>query len=295
MQEGSRRRPGLHWSVWLLGLLGAFWLAGVAPAAAAPINDNYLNSLRLNDPGTRLNRTDTLRDLRDTTGATVQTDVFNPPMMGGPAEPTTCQGVSYGATVWYDFHPDVNGAVRLRTSGFDNVISLVPFDETTAQPDFAARRCVPNLATNTQELDAPVAAGKAYTVQIGGVNGAAGMLEFLFDFIPDITRITADATLIAQALPSGIRVRSLTVTGAPKKAKVSVRCSAGCRPVAKTAATVRFPSLSGAQLRAGARVQIYVTAANSIGTYIEYKIKRGNFSKLVRCLEPGSTKPRATC
>jgi hypothetical protein len=296
MREGNRRRPIRRRKLALVGLLGALSLVAATPAAAAaaPVNDNYLSSLRLNDPGTRLDRTDTLRDVRDTTGATVQTDVFNPPMMGAPAEPTTCQGVNYGATVWYDFHPDVNGAVRLRTSGFDNVISLVPFDEKTAQPDFANRRCVTNLATMTQELDAPVAAGKAYTVQIGGVNNAQGMLEFLFDFIPDITRITADATLIAQALPTGILVRSLNVT-APKGTHVSVRCSAGCRPQAKTATTVRFPRLGGTRLKSGARLQIFVTAANSIGVYVEYKIRRGNFSKLVRCLEPGSLKPKQTC
>lgn len=93
----------------LASAVGALWLA--APAAAVPINDNYLSSLRLNDPGTRLNRTETLRAVSDTTGATVQSDVFAPPMMGAPAEPTICQGVSYGATIWYDFHPDVNGAV----------------------------------------------------------------------------------------------------------------------------------------------------------------------------------------
>jgi hypothetical protein len=214
--------------------------------------------------------------------------------MGGPAEPTTCQGVSYGATIWYDFHPDVNGAVRLRTSGLDSVISLIPFDEATAQPDFADRRCVTNLATMAHELDAPVAAGKAYTVQLGGVNNAQGKLEFQFDFIPDITRITADATLIAQALPTGIRVRSLGVT-APKGAHVSVRCSAGCPPQARTAATVRFPRLAGARLKSGARLQIFVTAPNSIGVYVEYKIRRGNFSKLVRCLAPGSRKPKLTC
>ena len=139
-----------------------------------------------------------------------------------------------------------------------------------------------------------MAAGKAYTVQIGGVNNATGMLEFLFDFIPDIRRITADATLIAQALPTGILVRSLGVT-APKGAHVSVRCSAGCRPQARTAVNVRFPRLAGTRLKSGARLQIFVTAPNSIGVYVEYKIRSGNFSKLVRCLAPGSLKPKQTC
>ncbi len=202
MREGNRRRAGRRVAIALAGLLGLLWLA--VPALAAPINDDYLNSLRLNNPGTRLNRTDTLRDVRDTTGATVQTNMLSP-MPGGPAEPTTCQGVNYGATVWYDFHPDVSGLVRLRTSGYDNVISLMPFDTTTLIPDLAARQCVPNLSAMTEELDAPVLAGKHYTVQIGGVKGATGTLEFLFDFVPQIARISADATLIAQALTTGIR------------------------------------------------------------------------------------------
>ena len=58
-----------------------------------------LDSLRLNDPGSRLERRDTLRDVRDTTNATVQSDVFSPPQSGGPAERTDCKGTSFGKTV----------------------------------------------------------------------------------------------------------------------------------------------------------------------------------------------------
>ena len=293
MREGSRRRPIGGPGLALLGLLAGLWLAA-APAAAAPVNDNYLNSLRLNDPGTKLDRVHTLRDLPNTTGATVQTDVFNPPMMGGPAEPTVCQGVNYGATIWYDFHPDINGSVRIRTSGYDTVISLIPFSDKTLLPDFVARLCVPNLSTMTQELDTSVLAGRAYTIQIGGVNGATGNLEFLFDFIPSIARITADAQLIATGLASGIRVNSLNVT-APRGARVEVKCSRGCRPQARTARTVGFPTLRGTRLQAGSKLEIFVTAPSAIGTYIEYRIRRANFTKITRCLEPGSVKPRVTC
>ena len=291
MREGNRRRPAGRVAVALAGVLGLLWLA--APALAAPINDDYLSSLRLNNPGTKLNRTDTLRDLRDTTGATVQTNILSP-MPGGPAEPTACQGVNYGATVWYDFHPDASGLVRLRTSGYDNVISLIPFDLNTLLPDLTARRCVPNLSAMTQELDAPVLAGKHYTVQIGGVNGATGMLEFLFDFVPQVARISADATLIAQALPTGIRVKSLAVN-APRGTRVEVRCTRGCRPQAKAAKTVSFPALGGTRLAAGAKLEIFVTAPSAIGSYIEYRIRRGNFTKVSRCLEPGSRAPKVAC
>jgi hypothetical protein len=292
MREGTRRRPIAGWGLALAACLLGLWLA--SPAVAAPINDNYLNSLRLNDPGTVLDRVHTLRDLRDTTGATVQSDVFNPPMTGGPAEPTACQGVSYGSTVWYDFHPDINGSVRIRTSGYNTVISLIPFSDKTLLPDLGARLCVPNLSTMTQELDTSVIAGRAYTIQIGGVAGATGSLEFLFDFIPTIARISADATLIATGLSSGIRVNSLKVS-APRGARVEVKCSRGCRTQARTASTLGFPGLRGARLPVGAKLEIFVTAPNAIGTYIEYRIRRANFSKITRCLEPKSVKPRLSC
>ena len=48
------------------------------PAPPAPINDDYLSSLELNRQGTKLNRVDTLRDVRDTSAATVQTNIFDP-------------------------------------------------------------------------------------------------------------------------------------------------------------------------------------------------------------------------
>ena len=41
----------------------------------------------------------------------------------------------------------------------------------------------------------------------------------------------------------------------------------------------------------GCRLKIYVTAKNEIGAYIEYRIGHGSFTKLQRCLAPGSRKP----
>src|SRR3954453_6956676 len=106
-------------TVLALGVLGV-------PAALAdpPVNDNYLSSLRLNDPGSRLDRTNTLVDRRDTTQATSQADIFAPPRSGGPAEPAACAGSGYGHTAWYDFYPDESGVVRVRASGYDAVVSV---------------------------------------------------------------------------------------------------------------------------------------------------------------------------
>jgi hypothetical protein len=74
-----------------------------------------------------------------------------------------------------------------------------------------------------------------------------------------------------------------------------VRCSRGCPAQAATARTVGFPRLRGAHLTAGSTLAIYVTRAGSIGSYIRYRISRGNFSKATRCLNPGSTTPRRSC
>ncbi len=295
MREGNRRRP-VGRSAFALPLLLALGLAG--PARAAPVNDNYLSPLRLNDPGTPLNKVDTLDDHRDLTGATVQSDIFNPPLFGvpettpGPPEPTTCKGVGYGATIWYDFDPDVNGKVRIRTSGLDTVTSLVPFDGTTGLPNFAARRCLVNVQGKAPELDAHVTAGQPYAVQIGGLGGAVGPLEFQFDFVAE-NRLVVGATLHAQALSTGVRVRRLAVR-ASHGARIEVRCSRGCATQAASARTVSFPRLTGTRLAAGAKIEIFVTARNAVGAYIEYRIGRGSFTKLSHCLAPGTHK-RIAC
>ena len=67
--------------------------------------------------------------MRNTAAATVQSDIFTPPQSGGPAEVTGCNGVSEGKTIWYDFYPDANGLVRIRTSAeFATVMAVMPFD-----------------------------------------------------------------------------------------------------------------------------------------------------------------------
>src|SRR4051794_5138778 len=115
----------------------AFVLSALAlpasAAAAPPVNDNYISSLPINDPGTRLTR-EQVKDQRDTTEATTQAALFQPcpPMNGAPctatgggAENTTCNGLSFGKTIWYDFHPDDYGAVEIQTSaGFSPAIDI---------------------------------------------------------------------------------------------------------------------------------------------------------------------------
>ena len=297
----------------------------VTAVAAPPDNDNYLSSASLNSPGSRLDRTHTLRDAgRDTTGATVQSDIFSPPRSGGLREITSfdqCRNstgaTSYGHTVWYDFYPDVSGLVRLQTQGYDAVISVSEFNPRTFQPDFTHRQCINELSGSAEELFATVLGKHSYIVQIGGANDAAGSLTFGFDFLADRDRdgvldstdqcptlrgrapsgcpprLSAEVTLRASPTPNGIQLIGVDVS-ATRGSRVEVRCP-GCRTQAKTARTVHFPGLRGKRLSAGSLLKIYVTKPRAIGAYIQYKIVRGNFVKTKRCLNPGSRRPRTRC
>jgi hypothetical protein len=283
--------------------------------AQAPQGDNYLDSLGLNAPGERLDRTNTLGDQRDTTNFTVQPDLFNPPQTGGPPEPTTCEAASYGKTVWYDFYPDVRGLTRLRASGFDTVIAMMPFNRRTGTPDVASALCFNESSSTTEEAIVEVRKGGSYTVQVGGVNSVGGPLEFLFDFLADSDgdgvlddddecrtlpgdtrggcprQLRVDSKLRVQLNASGVRVLGLSVI-APRGSRVAIQCSSGCPSEVKRArSTVRFRRIEGRQLAAGSKLVIRVTKRRSIGAYIVYRIKRGNFKKIERCLNPGSRRP----
>jgi hypothetical protein len=290
----SRGGSRFRWLVVGLAGLGFAAAPAIAQAPAPPINDNYLNSLELNKAGTPLDRVDTLVDHRDLTLASVQSDIFNPPNHGGPVEVTGCNGVAEGHTVWYDFYPDANGIVRIRTSGLDTVMAVMPFNTTTLLPDAGSRQCAVNMQSNTQELFANVQKGLAYTVQVGGVNNEAGPMEFLFDYIVAAQKLQADATAALLPLSTGVQVVKLTVK-ATKGAKVQVTCTRGCRSASKTAGkgSVSFPSLVGDQLPAGAKVKIFVTKKNAVGALIVYHIVRGNFSKTQTCLKPNTKTPEA--
>jgi len=304
-------RLKLHRSFRAAAILGVVWLcvAGVATAPASgripPLNDNYIESLELNTPHMALNSVDTLKSVVDTAGATTQSNIFNPCGLSscppGPAEIRSCQGVSDGKTVWYDFYPQANGIVRIRTAGFPNVIALYTFNINPHSSLYllpANRQCVPGTTFPSNELDAQVKKGVAYTFQIGGIDGAGGLLETLFDyFITPMHTVYATSTLSAQEVRGGIRLVALAVSTSPK-AHVEVTCGSYCRPETKSgSATESFPHLDGLRLPDRARLTIRVTEKNSIGTFIQYTAAPGRvvFAKITRCTEPGSQTPRLRC
>lgn len=276
-------------------------------ASGPPVNDDYLNSLEINQHGTTLNKFSTLKDTPNTLLATTQSNIFNPcgqnDCPGGPREQTTCKGVSYGKTVWYDFYPQSDGNVRIRTAGVNNVISLYQFNDNPRSrfyllPNKRTRQCVHQSNFPAEELDAQVLKGRSYTIQIGGVKGAGGPLQFLFDyFVPPPGRLQADATVKASPTSTGISLLGLSVD-TTQGAQVSVECGRFCRQESKIVGkeqSVSFDDLSGVSLPAGAKLIIRVTAPHNIGVYIEYDIVKGNFVKVTRCTEPGSKKPLTTC
>ncbi|MGH2804286.1 MAG: hypothetical protein ACRDL4_14755 [Thermoleophilaceae bacterium] len=300
----------------------AFALPATGQAQAPPVNDNYLQSAPLNQPNSRLERRDTLRDVQNTFNASVQGDVFNPPQSGGPPELTSCGGAGYGKTVWYDIYPDVNGLIRLRANGYDTVLAVVPFNPNTARPRFDEALCSNASSGLAEEYLVKVKGGDSYSIQVGGVNGAGGALEFLFDFLADsdgdgvlnaedrCDRLDGtqrnggcprpargDASLRARPTANGIQLLGLTVR-APRRSRVVVRCSRGCRRYVKRArrrGRVRFGALRGRQLRAGTKLDIRITRRDSFGTFIRYRVLRGNFKKIERCMNPGSSRPRRSC
>jgi hypothetical protein len=284
---------------------------GAAPASTnpcpgtTPCNDNYVNSLELNAAGTPLNRIKTIIDTRDTSTATTQNDIFSPPASGGRPEVTSCNGTSYGKTVWYDFYPDAAGTVSIRTNAFfQNAITLYTFNNDSHSPSYlmpTKKKCVVSQF-GAGDLVASVKKGVAYTFQLGGADtsqaptGQGGQLQMLFDFFPTPPRkLTAQTTLTAAATSNGMQLLSLSVSTA-RAATVSVDCGAFCRPQSKTKqATESFPTLHGVRMPAGSTLTIRVTAKHSIGVLVEYHFVRGNFTKQTFCTEPGSRKPRTSC
>ena len=153
-----------------------------APASIQPPgNDNFLDPTYVNSPGAPLN---SWQNTNYTAGAGVQSNVFDPcntsPCPSGPTETTTCDGVHYGKTVWYEFFPDHNGQVEIQTHGIPNVIAIYKIDPVTKRPDWV--KCAKGSAHTSNELIAHVEGGLAYAYQIGGRGNAGNLLKMQFSF-----------------------------------------------------------------------------------------------------------------
>jgi hypothetical protein len=311
-------------------LLAALGVAQPAQAAP-PRNDNYLASVRINDANGALPTR--FHETVDTTEATTQPDLFDPsrdgqPFGGSGPEPTSCSAAaSYAKTVWYDFVPPTRGAVRMVTTGFDNVFAVYEFDFETAELGrlIACQNASAGVAEERQ-IQRPLRAGRAYTVQVGGVNGAAGALDFAFEFFPDRDgdEVFDEAPDKCLALPGirqfggcppvvrgsprltvtgsggGVRVDRLVVDRGDKGARVRVSCGGCGRPVRARvrSGALRLGDFEGRTVRAGDRIEVRITRPRArsgrfrfgaIGKVIRWPVTSDSIGQSkVTCTRPGS-------
>ncbi len=306
--------------------LAALLASAALPAAASaapPPNDNYLASSTI--------AASPFSDVVDTSEATTQADLFNPskdgqPLGGAGPESTACNGTPFGKTVWYDLQPRSDGGVEIKTAGFDAAVAIYEWNPA----DSKITRLVEceNAAGATEDVILDVKGGKAYTFQVGGVNGAGGPLTFNLDYFPD-----ADGDGILDALddcrttpgiqasggcppslrgkvsPSlsfanaggGIRITRLSVDGVPKGAKVSARGGGISQTVkVKRSGRVTLSRLTGRSARAGSKVQLRITLGRSrsgkykfgaTGIAFTWPVKAGALGRRTQsCLHVGTGK-----
>jgi hypothetical protein len=102
--------------------------------------------------------------------------------------------------------------------------------------------------------------------------------------------------LVGVVVPTGARITLVEVRGAPRGARVAVRCTGtGCpfrlrRRIAETG-RVRLSDFKRV-LAAGARIQVFVRAPGVIGKYVGFRIRAGKRPvRTDRCLMPGASEP----
>jgi PKD repeat protein len=113
---------------------------------------------------------------------------------------------------------------------------------------------------------------------------------------PPIMNPFPTVRLVGIVMPHGARITLVEVRGAPRGARVTVRCTGrGCpfrsrRRVAETG-RVRLSKFARV-LAAGARIEVFVRAPGVIGRYVGFRIRAGKRPvRTDRCLLPGASEP----
>ena len=295
-------------------------LGALVPSAYAvpPDNDDYLSATALNVPGSEMPRDTVSSPTTDISEATLQRDLLSPPSGGGPPEPNACGSTPLARTVWYRFFPDVDGRVKLQAVGFDATLALVPFISMES-PLPQGYTCSNRRDDTIETLEAPVEGGMGYAVQVGA-RGAAGIMQVNFTFLPDrdgdgVTddedrcmrrpgtangcppKIVAGIAYKYEAAQNGARFRFLDVRGAPRGARIDVRCSRGCSHQRLRVRTrvMHVKSFRGRYMPAGARIEVRITKSGWVGAYRKFTVSAGDVTTTDGCLQPGSTVPRRSC
>ena len=279
--------------------LCALALCLAAPSAPgggeAPGNDNFLFAFPINSPGTRLT---SFKDVRDTAGASLQSNIFAPCQSSkcpsGPQETSTCNGVPYGKTIWYGFYPDHNGQVEISTAGIPNVITLYKYDPQTGELDDL--QCAKGSRYKVNELHAYVQRGLDYMYQIGGRNREGNLLSMQFTFAYNrflalplfFTRDVIES--IGGARPKLLKLRFI---GATERQSVTVACAtcggATFRTEAKHGYVVVLRATPPPTITSRTRVLVAATSPAQIGRFKLYGYSNPYRPTLIDagCLEPG--------
>jgi hypothetical protein len=317
--------------------VAALLLAPAVAAAAPPVNDNYLASTAINKAGTPLPQ-DTPFTV-DTTEATVQAHLFDfgptgEPLGGGDPETTTCNGASFGKTVWYDLHPDVDGGLLVQASSVPGTPAFSPV-VTVYRWNPANSQIVATLGCSASGQLAPnLEKGASYTLQVGGLNAAGGPLNMdvtffrdsdgdgLYDSIapkdvcPTVPGIARDGgcppalnvapSVLYDRVAGGVRITGLVVAKVPKGAKVTAGAGGVSQTVkAKKAGTVKLTKLAGRTAKAGASIVLKVTMARTgkttykygaTGAYFKWPVKAGGLgTRVSKCLKVGTSSTFTSC
>ena len=282
-----------------------------------PPNDNYLTSTIIPQAATTGMHQMTYTDVEDTTAATTQPDLFNPdqsglPFGGGGPEPLTCNGVSFGKTIWYDMHPRVNLGAEFETAGFPTAIAVYQWNVKTSKIVREVGCQTLTTSLNDYALPQELQKGKAYTVQIGGLGSgslaSSGTLDLTVNMVPDhdgdgiydpvdacptlpgVQRYdgcppTIKPTLSWNAVTtSGLRITKMVVTEIPSGTRVEFRCSCGIRQVITSgpnANAVTATAFVARTLPFGSTMEVWATKRASgrgqfkygaIGAYLKYVV-----------------------
>ncbi len=300
-------------------LLGSL-VAAAGADAPSPVNDDYLKSLRLEDPQHRTPRQPTL-NVQDATAATVQTDLLAPTGAGGGPEQTSCAGVSYGRTLWYDITPDQHGAVRLQSAGRDGVIALYKYDPRTLR--LGKRIACVNQSGVQDQMDAWLDKGEAYTVQLGGVDAGAGPaggeVQFTEQFLEDRDRdkvldavdkcvgtkgvarlngclpdVNVAPTFSWRRVAGGLKVTDLSIVDTDHGGGTATAgcCGHHASRRLRTAKTSFTKNFAGAPVPLGSILTVTVRRAGAIGVQFRWRItSKGAGVRQTKCLVPSTGRP----
>ena len=289
----------------VLALTSALALCAAGTASPAttqpPSNDNFLFSDNLNTPGTRLNAVNTLQSVTDTIGATVQGNLFAPcgttTCRTGPSELSTCHGVSYGGTVWYDFYPDHDGQVEIRTAGIPNVIALYSYAARSLIPQEVT--CAPGSAYPSDDLFAEVKQGVRYTFQVGGRDGAGGPVKVLFNYahsshvaVPPL--LTAAVLGMVPGEPRQRRLVALRFIGVTEGEQIAVASPAWSSDSfrrTRQGNVITLHATTPPIVSAGSHVLIVASSPAQVGRFKLYALHPASATLSTvadGCLEPGT-------